>query len=65
MLKLYILLSLLLIIYLAYQWGVTAVREYRWGYDDGAKEYAERVKAFAEAHPTLTAEELYQTLKTE
>ena len=65
MLKLYILLSLLLIIYLAYQWGVTAVREYRWGYDDGAKEYAERVKAFAEAHPTLTAEELYHTLKQE
>ena len=56
-----LILSLSLIIYLLYQWGTTAAKEYRRGMDD----YAERVKAFAEAHPTLTAEELFESLKTE
>jgi hypothetical protein len=56
-----LILSLLLIAYLFYQWGTTAAKEYKRGMND----YQERVKAFAEEHPTLTAEELYQTLKQE
>lgn len=55
----YILLSLSLIIYFAYKWGTTAIKEYKWGHEDGMREYQERIKAFAQTHPTRTAEELY------
>ena len=56
-----LILSLSLIAYLLYQWGTTAAKEYKRGMDD----YQERVKAFAKEHPTLTAEELFISLKTE
>jgi hypothetical protein len=50
-------------LFFAYQWGVTAVREHGNGYEKGFFEYQNRVRGFANAHPTLTAEELYETLK--
>lgn len=58
-----IVLLLSLNIFLIYQWGVTAVREYRNGYEKGTFDYQDRVRAHAEVYPTLTARELYEKIK--
>lgn len=65
MLAAIIVILLCLNVFLLYQWGVTAVREYKRGFEGGVWAYQEKAREFAEAHPTLTAEELYETIKIE